>query len=71
MSKNKVSNLESDSDSDCDSIQDSESETISSVDVGIVDEVILNELEPDEICLDRILVKSPFFPSKIGILKEL
>jgi len=58
--KNQILN-ESDSDSD---VSISEGET--AIDVGLIDDVEDEELTQDELKLSRLLMRSPFFPSKVG-----
>jgi pre-rRNA-processing protein TSR4 len=57
--------IENDSDSDSDISLDGENNE-SSVDVGFIDDENTEELTSDDLKLDRILLRSPFFASKIG-----
>ena len=67
MSNKPKSNkkIENDSDSDSDISLDGNNEE-SCVDVGYIDDENTEELTPDDLKLDRILLRSPFFTSKIG-----
>lgn len=63
--KNKIANNESDTDSD-NSIEENEANE-TSVDVGLIDDFDdSEELSSDELALSRLMLKSPFFPSKVG-----
>ena len=55
-----------DDDDDSDIESGGEDEQATSVDVGLVDDTDPSELDADELALTRVLLTSPFFPSKIG-----
>lgn len=63
--KNKTKKI-NDSDSDSDASIDENESNETSVDVGLIDDYDPEDLDQEELNLTRVLVKSPFFPSKVG-----